>query len=111
MMVGEAYKAKLLTHDMLDAVVSANLADPSAPTVLEFGGSSPRRCRGCAGAPVGGGGVGSASRDWNSAAECDHGASAQRDLHRDPTGESRVRHIPLHPYPSGHKRAADCQRT
>ena len=34
---GEAYKQKLLTDDALDAAISAYLADPSAPAVLEIG--------------------------------------------------------------------------
>ncbi|KMO14862.1 hypothetical protein [Methylobacterium platani] len=34
---GEAFRAKLLTRDALDASVSAYLADPSQPVVLEIG--------------------------------------------------------------------------
>ncbi|AWN47108.1 hypothetical protein DK419_12950 [Methylobacterium terrae] len=37
---GEAYKQKLLTDDGLDAAISAYLADPSKPTVLEIGKGS-----------------------------------------------------------------------
>lgn len=33
---GEAYRAKLITDDGLDAAISAYLADPSAPAVLEI---------------------------------------------------------------------------
>ena len=34
---GEAYRAKLLTPEALDAAIAAYLADPSAPAVLEIG--------------------------------------------------------------------------
>ncbi len=34
---GEAYKAKLLTEDALDAATAVYLADPSKPVVLEIG--------------------------------------------------------------------------
>jgi hypothetical protein len=34
---GEAYRSKLLTPDALDTAISAYLADPSAPVVLEIG--------------------------------------------------------------------------
>ncbi|MCF4123810.1 hypothetical protein [Methylobacterium sp. SyP6R] len=34
---GEAFRAKLLTDDALDAAIAAYLADPSAPVVLEIG--------------------------------------------------------------------------
>jgi hypothetical protein len=34
---GDAYKAKLLTDDALDAAISAYLADPSRPVALEIG--------------------------------------------------------------------------
>ena len=37
---GEAYRAKLLTDDMLDAAISAYLADPSKPAVVEIGKGS-----------------------------------------------------------------------
>lgn len=37
MTVGDAYKQKLLTYDALDAAISAYLADPLAPAVLEIG--------------------------------------------------------------------------
>ncbi len=37
---GEAYKAKLLTEDVLVAAVAAYLADPSKPVVLEIGDKS-----------------------------------------------------------------------
>ncbi|BAQ46026.1 MULTISPECIES: hypothetical protein [Methylobacterium] len=33
---GEAYKQKLLTDDALDAAISAYLADPSKPAVIEI---------------------------------------------------------------------------
>ena len=34
---GEAYRAKILTDDALDAAISAYLADPSGPVVLQIG--------------------------------------------------------------------------
>ncbi len=34
---GEAYRAKLLTDDALDAAISAYLADPSKLVVIEIG--------------------------------------------------------------------------
>ncbi|AWN51410.1 hypothetical protein [Methylobacterium sp. 17Sr1-1] len=34
---GDAYKQKLLTDDALDAAISAYLADPSAPAIIEIG--------------------------------------------------------------------------
>ncbi|GJD66817.1 hypothetical protein [Methylobacterium frigidaeris] len=34
---GDAYKAKLLTDEALDAAIAAYLADPSKPVVLEIG--------------------------------------------------------------------------
>lgn len=34
---GEAYRAKLLTPEALDAAISAYLADPSAPAIVEIG--------------------------------------------------------------------------
>jgi hypothetical protein len=34
---GEAYRAKLLTPDALDAAIASYLADPSKPAVLEIG--------------------------------------------------------------------------
>lgn len=34
---GEAYRAKLLTDDALDAAIATYLADPSKPAVLEIG--------------------------------------------------------------------------
>jgi hypothetical protein len=34
---GEAYRAKLITDDALDAAIAAYLADPSKPAVLEIG--------------------------------------------------------------------------
>jgi hypothetical protein len=34
---GEAYRAKLLTSEQLDDAISAYLADPSKPAVLEIG--------------------------------------------------------------------------
>ncbi|MFH6783629.1 MULTISPECIES: hypothetical protein [Methylobacterium] len=37
MTAGEAYKAKLLTEDALEAATAAYLADPSKPVVLEIG--------------------------------------------------------------------------
>ncbi|KMO33303.1 hypothetical protein VQ02_21135 [Methylobacterium variabile] len=37
---GEAYKAKLLTDDALDAAITAYLADPSKPVALEIAGKS-----------------------------------------------------------------------
>ena len=37
---GEAYKQKLLTDDALDAAISAYLADPSQPVVIEIGKGS-----------------------------------------------------------------------
>ncbi|WP_053221122.1 hypothetical protein [Methylobacterium indicum] len=37
---GEAYKQKLLTDDALDAAISAYLADPSKPVVVEIGKGS-----------------------------------------------------------------------
>ncbi len=33
----EAYRAKLISDDALDAAISAYLADPSRPVVLEMG--------------------------------------------------------------------------
>jgi hypothetical protein len=33
---GEAYRAKLPTDDAIDAAISAYLADPSAPAVIEI---------------------------------------------------------------------------
>ncbi|AWB20852.1 hypothetical protein DA075_07945 [Methylobacterium currus] len=37
MTAGEAYRAKLLTDDALDAAIAAYLADPSQPAMLEIG--------------------------------------------------------------------------
>jgi hypothetical protein len=37
---GEAYKQTLLTDDALDAAISAYLADPSKPVVIEIGGKT-----------------------------------------------------------------------
>lgn len=37
MIGGEAYRAKLLTDDALDTAISAYLADPSKPVVVEVG--------------------------------------------------------------------------
>lgn len=37
---GEAFRAKLLTPDALDAAIAAYLADPSKPVVLEVGKGS-----------------------------------------------------------------------
>ncbi|AWB25152.1 hypothetical protein DA075_27800 [Methylobacterium currus] len=37
---GEAYRAKLITDDALDAAIAAYLADPSKPVVLEIGNGS-----------------------------------------------------------------------
>ena len=34
---GEAYRAKLITDDALDAAIAAYLADPLKPVVLEIG--------------------------------------------------------------------------
>ncbi|MGF3026495.1 hypothetical protein ACQVP2_27190 [Methylobacterium aquaticum] len=34
---GDAYRAKLLTPDALDAAIASYLADPSKPVVLEIG--------------------------------------------------------------------------
>ncbi len=34
---GEAYRAKLITDDMLDAAIAAYLADPSRLSILEVG--------------------------------------------------------------------------
>ncbi|TGD99319.1 hypothetical protein [Methylobacterium nonmethylotrophicum] len=38
MIGGDAYKAKLLTADALDAAIAAYLADPSKPAVREIDG-------------------------------------------------------------------------
>jgi phosphoglycolate phosphatase-like HAD superfamily hydrolase len=37
MTAGEAYRAKLITDDALDAAIAAYLADPSQPAMLEIG--------------------------------------------------------------------------
>ncbi len=37
---GEAYRAKLITDDALDAAITAYLADSSAPVVIEAGKGS-----------------------------------------------------------------------
>lgn len=37
---GEAYRAKLLTDDALDAAISAYVADPSAPVMIQVGKGS-----------------------------------------------------------------------
>ncbi|SFV05865.1 hypothetical protein SAMN02799631_04312 [Methylobacterium sp. 174MFSha1.1] len=34
---GEAFRAKLLTSEQLDAAIAAYLADPSAPAILKIG--------------------------------------------------------------------------
>lgn len=46
---GEAYRAKLITDDGLDAAISANL---SAPAVLKINKGRSRHRRRCPGAPV-----------------------------------------------------------
>jgi hypothetical protein len=77
----EAYKQKFLTDDALDAAVSAYLADPSKPAVIEIGKGSidvaaavPSECLQRRGAGPGG-------RDGAAAAACgENGGAASPNM-------------------------------